>query len=239
MKLTCPKCRSKIPPGEVNVATDLAKCVHCQEILKASLLVEETEVPTPPAGSAIRVQGEPETGISAALPAGRFSLGLVFPFLFCLFWLVFISFWTFVAASQGGPFAFVSIPFWIVGVGMAGSLLNSVLERQILEVGPDGLRIRKARPFFARDFTVPYGEISKIAVERVLARDPFTAVRGIRHFPWNAWAGFRNAVVTHGTRKTPVGEHLSEPEMEWLVRWLGAWVGRAAGRRVTAPGSEA
>ena len=59
MKLNCPKCQAQIAAEDVNVATDLAKCVRCDEVFKASermAVSDLTENLEPPAGSRINFE---------------------------------------------------------------------------------------------------------------------------------------------------------------------------------------
>lgn len=237
MKLVCPRCRAKVMPADVNVATDLAKCGNCHEILKASALVEEAEALAdlaPPAGSRIALEGDPDSGWSILLPPAGFSWTLLFPLVFCLFWLGFITFWTWGASRASGAFALFSIPFWCVGVAMFGGLVNGVCERQRLELSGALLRLRKIRPFFSRTLEIPLEQVAKVAIEDLVLRDPFSMAKHMRRFPLGALGGARQTVITHGTRKTPVGEHLSEAEQEWLARVLGGLISRSSGRRVSS-----
>ncbi len=57
---------------------------------------------------------------------------------FALFWNGFILFWTAGAMAAGAPFIFplFSIPFWIVGIGMAGTTLFGVAGCTSLEINP-------------------------------------------------------------------------------------------------------
>ncbi len=235
MKLVCPKCNAKILPASVNIATDLAKCDNCQEILKASVLAEEvesTEELLPPAGSRIRVEGGPGN-VRLLLPPAGFSWGLLPPLIFCVFWLGFITFWTWGASRAGGAFALFSIPFWCVGAAMLGGLFNSICERQQLDIASGKVLLRRIRPFFPATLEIPTNHVSKIEMDEVAIRNPFAMARHIRRFPMGAWGGIPQAIITHGTSKTSVGEHLSEPEQEWLVRALKILI-RQASRSVAS-----
>lgn len=58
---------------------------------------------------------------------------------FALFWNGFIFIWTAGAVAAGAPFLFplFSIPFWIVGIGMAGATLFGTSGQTRLEIDPE------------------------------------------------------------------------------------------------------
>ncbi|HNW94043.1 MAG TPA: hypothetical protein PKM88_14135 [bacterium] len=113
MKLLCPACREPITADNVNVATDLAKCTHCNELHRASALIAAVEPAgaAPPAGSTMRFVPEGASGGIITVPRQGFSRQDVFQTLFATFWMVFIAFWTWGAAKGGGWFAAFSIIF--------------------------------------------------------------------------------------------------------------------------------
>lgn len=227
MMLVCPKCRAKILATNVNVSTDLAKCENCQHILKASALIQEAECSSdlaPPVGSRIRVESSGQGEVCLHLPAAGVSWTLIFPLVFCVFWLAFMSFWTWGASRGSIAFALFSIPFWCVGIAMIVGLMNSICERQEIRLRQEGLRIARRRPCFPRVTEIPLEHISKIAIDKLAIRDPLTMARHLRRFPLGSWVGIPQAVITHGTRMTTVGEYLSEPEQEWVATTLRALV---------------
>ncbi|MFN5815923.1 MAG: serine/threonine protein kinase, partial [Pseudanabaena sp.] len=54
--------------------------------------------------------------------------------IFAIFWNVFLIFWTSLAA-RAGFFALFSIPFWLVGIGMAYAALSTVFGKVRLVIG--------------------------------------------------------------------------------------------------------
>ena len=63
---------------------------------------------------------------------------------FALFWNGFIFVWTAGAVAAGAPFIFplFSIPFWIVGIGMAGATLFGVAGRTHLQIDAERFELR-------------------------------------------------------------------------------------------------
>lgn len=84
-----------------------------------------------------------------------FSVGSVVTFLFSLFWLGFIAFWTRGAAEGGAIFACFSIPFWCVGLCLFLSPLWNlrtqkrtvylITARRAMEVYPGLFGVVKSR----------------------------------------------------------------------------------------------
>lgn len=57
--------------------------------------------------------------------------------LLSLFWNGFLVVWTFGAATGGaGFFALLSIPFWLIGAGLVVGVVNYILKRVHLHIGP-------------------------------------------------------------------------------------------------------
>ncbi|NIQ99380.1 MAG: hypothetical protein GTN78_04160, partial [Gemmatimonadales bacterium] len=108
MQLICPNCGARIAAEEVNVQADLARCSACNEVFKASRLVGDADLSQslePPAGSKIEFEADQAGNASFHIPRRRLRGSDVFPMIFAAFWVGFMAFWTWVAASAGGFFA--------------------------------------------------------------------------------------------------------------------------------------
>jgi hypothetical protein len=168
----------------------------------------------PPAGSAVRISGTIDTGLIIDIPRRR-----GFPFarlIFAVFFLAFVAFWTWGASRAHGLFACLSIPLWGVGLWAAAGVINSACEEQRMEVAAGAIRLRRMRPLFARDITVPGSEIEKIGIERAPKRPGDQG----RFVP----------MIRHGTKRTAFGQELSPAEREWLVQVVRAAVAKGSGR---------
>jgi hypothetical protein len=238
MKLACPRCGRPIEAASINVTADLAQCTACNEVFKASDLLPDVSPPEsldPPAGSKITFRRENESDGVFEIPRRSPGAGGVVSIGFAIFWIAFVAFWTWGASHGGGLFAAFSIPFWLVGFGMLGWSVNSIAERQSLEIGTEALTIRKRRPFFPRRVVIPYGDVSSIAIEHALPVGPFAAGSGAwRVGRGSATPAFAIPVPTifHGTQKTQFAEGVSEAEMNWLVGVLTAVVYKKVGKRL-------
>jgi len=111
-----------------NIA-DLAKCGHCGAIHKASSLVSATDdkiLSSPPKGSKIELTKEMGDNVQRFMPKKGVTSSDIPQLFFCIFWLGFISFWTW-GTSQGSIlFEMFSIPFWLFGLGMLFGLINNI-----------------------------------------------------------------------------------------------------------------
>ena len=232
MKLTCPKCGAAIDAAHVNIAADLAQCTACGEVFRASELVEAEGEGSleQPSGSRIVFTA---TGDAAtfAIPRAGFSKGMIFPAAFAAFWLGFVAVWTVLAAFASLLFALFSIPFWLAGFAMAGGLLNAVLERQRITLGPAGIEIERSRPVLSKRAVIPYADISAIGMENAAPSNPFAAFRQLRRASSvdEALGVLSVPTVSHGVEKTHFAANVSRAEMEWVVGVLSAaWRRRAA-----------
>jgi len=235
MKLQCPVCGAFIEGDSVNVAADIAKCGECGEVFKPSELLKRTtqeENLDPPKGGRIAFSMEAGSTAVFQIPRRRISGADVGTMGFTAFWLGFIAFWTWGAAHGSIAFALFSIPFWIVGLGMAGGILNSLLERETLELTDDELRIFKIRPLMPRRYFIPYADIESISMEGTLPRDAVTAMRYMQRLKATPEGGFAVSVptVAYGVRKTRFAETVSEAEAKWLVAVIRAAVQNKTGK---------
>lgn len=237
MLLLCPKCSQPVKPGEINIAADLAKCLNCDEVFKASELLEapeETDLANPPAGTAIVYDaGGGELG-AFRIPAKGFGVITLFPLVFITFWLSFVAVWTWLAAKGSVLFALFSLPFWLVGLGMLRGIIGAVAERQLIEIGREELVLHRMSPFSHRTARICMAEIEAVSMEKWRPNNPFDALRQAHRLTSRtaSYTGIPVPTISHRGVKTRFGENLNEAEMDWLVKVLKATVYKFAGKRV-------
>jgi hypothetical protein len=229
MKLTCPNCQATVPAGDINVASDLAKCALCDEIFKPSeclTAAEAMEAPDLPTGSDITFEEGEGGNATFFLPKRGMKGGDLFMMMFATFWIVFVAFWTVGAAGSSIFFAAFSIPFWVVGIFMWRGVLLGITERQTIAIGRASLTITRKSLVSKKRQSIPYSEIQTISIEALVPRDPFTMARHMRGF--NSFTagsiGFQLPTISHGTKQTRFAEHVSDAEMKWLVKTLNVIV---------------
>lgn len=164
MKPTCPSCHQEIPVEDVDLDTGLGRCRFCNEIFEIPELVEHIQKiqvkdtkepkspPVRPADTRIRLVRK-EDKLLIYLPPWGLRGPTIALFLFSLFWLGFIAFWTAGALGiffqPGKPprweniiFSLFSIPFWLIGFGMLGGALSGMLSRRIIYLDSSWLESR-------------------------------------------------------------------------------------------------
>lgn len=230
MVLQCPTCGRQIEPENVNITTNLAKCEGCQEVHRASDLVEQIdheEIKTPPTGARTIVSND-RGDVIFTIPAAGLKGVHAFSAIFATFWICFIAFWTWGAAHGSIVFAAFSIPFWIVGIGMWIGLINAITQRQEIRVGRKDLKISKKSLLGSRTTVIPYSDIKEITVERVIPRNPMTTARHMSRMKSQpdseGRVGIPMPTVLHGAAKTTFADFLEEAEGEWICRAVSAWV---------------
>ena len=127
--------------------------------------------------------------------------------LFSGFWLLFVAFWTGMSVAMGAPILFplFSIPFWVVGIGLARKGLAGFFGQSRIELSPDtGLRYARRLFLPPRVRTVPIAQVGQAAVGPKTGG--FTRqgnVPAVCH-------------ITAGATSFCFGEFLSEVEKQWL-----------------------
>ena len=187
MELKCANCNDNIDSRLANVQTDLIQCPSCRNIHKLSQLIDNQSnrpkeqksiyqtnydhreiaslsdnLPEKPTGSKLEIFST-YSGIEIiAAPAGLKGSD-IFIAGFSAFWLIFVMFWTFMAVQASLIFALFSIPFWLVGLGMAGGLIKKLTEKQYIEIDSRNIIIRKKGLFFSNQEEMPLHFIDSIS----------------------------------------------------------------------------
>lgn len=222
----CPNCGRQIESHNINITTDLAKCEACGAITKASTLVaahEENKLPssTPPVGSVIELTKEMDGSIQLFLPRKGLRASHLPLLGFSIFWLAFIAFWTWGASRGSAFFAMFSIPFWIVGLVMLISTINSMLETQIIQINRSQLTLIKERPVLTKRYTYNLADIQEIKTAN-MKENAFTGIN-----PGQAWRSQRSIAAATSTPAIFSGrgthyffEWANETEQQWAIGFL-------------------
>lgn len=141
MQVVCPNCSSVVASENISLDAGWGKCGGCQDVFRLEAVLPGYRTPTarPPEGRAerpfdARVHLERSaTELLMHLPAEGMRAGNWVMLGFATFWLGFVAFWTCgalgllfgnqpIGAFNWG-FAAFSIPFWLVGFGMLGTVI--------------------------------------------------------------------------------------------------------------------
>ncbi|MEM8890577.1 MAG: hypothetical protein AAGD28_21550 [Bacteroidota bacterium] len=212
-------------PTNINVVSDLAQCIYCNSIHKASELIDvgkEKALLSPPANSRIKLKQGMGDNFEIVLAPGGFKFQYLFMFIFSFFWLAFISLWTFLAAQAGIFPVLFSIPFWLVGFSMLNNLLNTVRERQEICLKGDELRIRKKRVFLSKEYNFNIKKMHDIRMNPI-KMNPLLFLGNIQ-FMSSVKRRFRRIpelpTILKGEGNTHFFENANDVEQEWIVGFL-------------------
>jgi hypothetical protein len=208
MRVSCPKCGSEIAGTEVNVATDVARCVKCNEVFTLSAVVHDEsaaalDLTEPPRG--VWYEEEPDGFLIGATTRHPMVFFLV-PFL-CV-WSSFSLgglYGTQIAAGRfdlfsslvGMPFLLGTLLFgWIALMAMCGKVVVQV-------VGSDGVAFTGIGRLGRRQ-RFSWAEVAALRIERV--RQP----RG----------GDVTTIALVGRRKVSFGSSLTDERRDFLAAVL-------------------
>lgn len=232
MELICPNCKTTIHPDNVNITTDLAKCDKCKSILKASELADTKlieKIYNPPSGTKIQVKKGFDGSVEMFYPKKGFTFSVIPQLFFTIFWLVFISFWTW-GASQGSViFALFSIPFWLLGFGMLGGLINSISETQTLNISRTTLILKKDRPIRPKTVKIGIKDIQSIRMKS-LKMNPFTMFGNFKLMMKMqksfGMSGIEMPAIISGVKTEYFFEDSNDAEQEWVTSALDSIIKR-------------
>ncbi len=228
MNLSCANCHAAIKSENVNISTDLAKCDKCDTIHKASDLINTIKEKDlrPPSGSKISMEKGYDRSFEFTYPKKGFSLSLIPLVLFALFWLGFISFWTWGAARGSVIFALFSIPFWLFGVNMIVGIINSVSEVQIITLSKYTLKVQRQRPIRPKSFETDLQNIQSIKMKG-MKLNTFSAFGNIRCM-MKMQRSFGTAVevpaIITGQKTEYFFDDANDAEQEWIASTLDSLV---------------
>ncbi len=225
MKIYCPDCHHQILASDISLEKDLVKCVNCNSVWEMSKIMENaanisvaiTEVePYPPAYGKIRLEEKDLNAQKITLPPKGFGLETLGIGGFALFWLSFIAFWTW-GASQGSLFfAAFSIPFWLVGFGMAGFALNSLIGSQSIILKNGSVEVRKDYFPFPKKFTFSAQEVKSIQFKKEDYKGFAFQNNRNKHQPEQK----DSLVIKTNRQKIVCFEGIAQEEGEWLRQYL-------------------
>lgn len=232
MELICPDCKATISPDNVNIASDLAKCDKCNSIHKASELADSKSIDkinNPPTGTKMTIKKGFDDSIELFYPKKGFTASVIPQLFFAIFWLGFISFWTW-GASQGSViFALFSIPFWLIGFGMLGGLINSISETQTLKISRTSLTLRKERPIRPKTFEIKIKDIQSIRMKN-LKMNPFSMFGNFKMMlkmqKSFSMGGIEMPAIISGVKTEYFFEDANDAEQEWVTTTLDSIIKR-------------
>jgi hypothetical protein len=226
MELICPNCNASISPDNVNVSTDLAKCDKCNSIHRASELIEPKSIEkiiNPPRGSKMIIKKGFDDSIELFYPKKGFTFSFVPQLFFIIFWFGFLCFWTYMAAQGSIIFAMFSIPFWIIGFGMFGGLINSILETQTLILSKTSLTLKKDRPIRPKRFDLKITDIQSIRL-KPLKMNPFSLFGNFKVMMKMqkslGMGGIEMPAIISGVETVYFFEDANDAEQEWVTTSL-------------------
>lgn len=238
MELKCTQCGDNIDSRLANIRTNMIQCPNCFTIHELDKLVKQqnnkvqsyassytstevTELREKPRGSKLEVLSTYSNFEISAPPVG-FQAMDTFITIFAVIWLSFISFWTFMAARGFLPMAFFSIPFWLVGFGLAGGLIKKWTERQFIEVNNRFLTIRKRGILFSKTQEIPLEHIDLIDMKKAKLKNTFSNLGKMSELSNTNGRG-KNLVqptIQVGVKDYTFLENFQEVEQQWATQSL-------------------
>ncbi|MCP4178035.1 MAG: hypothetical protein GY756_09730 [bacterium] len=232
MELKCPQCKKVIPTSEINISADIAKCTYCNNIYKASELVNTCkmkELLIPPGSSKIKTQEILGGGYEIFMPNKVFKLKDIASLGFIVIWVVFITIWT-VAASVSGSFSVLfSIPFWIAAIIMILATISSFNETQTLKLSGNSLILIKHNPINKKKTNIKISNIQNVRMKHLNTRSGsnFAFYRYLYKMKLSVGSSsIELPAIIHDDKTEYFFESSTEAEQEWVIKFINAFIRR-------------
>lgn len=216
MKIQCPQCAQVIPDSNLDIHTGLGKCPSCKHIFDLKNALEEISkneavmalANTPPPNMRMVVEDN-LSDRKIILPPEGLKGKTIFMGGFSIFWICFVTFWTWGASQASWGFAAFSIPFWLVGFYLLYSTLNMLVGSETLQLRNEGFTLLTDKLFYNRSKQYYYDEIQNVYYDETFSRD-------------NKGNVTTTTMVSMDTHKGKVSffEGISRAEGEWLSAFL-------------------
>lgn len=236
MKLFCPECGSEIDPGSVDVAEGTARCPVCGLVSKAADLARGAKGGSdlePPTGTRILFRLGKDGGEFELPRRGLTPMHLMMIVFAGMLLGGFLAFFQAIV-SEGWIFLLLFTPFWAVGMAILVVIVNSIREKQFIELERDRLVIRLDRPLFSREKVLPFSEIDAISLDRLKIEDAVKALKFAGPIQ-EAGEGGPDPLaptITHGGQRTTFAEAVSEKEKRWIIAVIKEFILQKTGRAV-------
>ncbi len=166
--------------------------------------------PRRPAGTRVQLQ-KSRTDLLMQIPPTGFrgeTLGIG---LFALFWNGGILAWTVGAVGSGAPliFALFAVPFWFVGLGMLGGVLNGLFGRTRLEIGPQRFVLERQLLGWNRKVEGSSADLAGVELRTAYTRNG---------------RPIQSITVLEGVNTHKLGTPLTPVEKAWLVYELDSFI---------------
>lgn len=170
----------------------------------------EKLAPRRPAGSRIQLQ-KTSSSLTIDIPPSGFRGETLGMGLFSLFWNGFVLFWTIGAVGSGGSwlFAAFAIPFWVVGMGMVGGVVNSLLGRVQLHIDRHRFVLERSLLGWKRRLEGNSADLAGVEL-RTAYTENGRAIQSIN--------------LLEGVNNHRLGTPLSNVEKAWLVAEIEAFI---------------
>ena len=215
MQINCKQCGHEIPAADVNIDALIAKCSVCNAVFGFADDVDKGEasrgrrprrakVPLPPRFSVN------ETGRGLQIVHRWWRPMFIFLAFFCVMWFGFLAAWYAMAMATESPVFFLLFPLIhvAIGIGLGYFTLAGFVNRTVIDVNGQALRIRHGPlPWFGNR-TIPSDSLDQLYVIR--------RAHSARQTHGTQFSYDVRAVNKRG-EQLKVLEHLAEPEQALYI----------------------
>lgn len=203
MDLLCPNCKIPIEPENVNIATDIAKCISCNSLFHASELLNKEgskKIDEPPLGTSIKVKKGLNESVELILPQRGFRKADWSRLSGLLFLVFFNTIWTLIAYKAPLIFILTGLIFWFIAFAGLFRYFNLILEKQSINLDKTTLTLTKKKLIKTEIIQIPNKEIGSITGE-------------------SGWPS-----IIHGAKTISFFEYINKIEREWVTKALDSLV---------------
>ena len=241
MKPFCPRCGTLMEESPYRVGRSSIACQSCGRLTRESdfkVVTDLGEELRAPADNSIGLSSGAHGGTAFEIPRVRASGVYWVAIVLTLFW-TFPPVFSAVAAATSETvytvlFTASALLFSVFPAAIVLGLIDSMGERQRIELDDEQIRITKLRSCFPRAYVIPLADVTSISLHPCRPHDPFAVGRYMFHRRPGAagLTGIQVVLLKSTQGDIDLAEFLPIPEKLWLVWTLKAAAYKRTGKSI-------
>jgi len=226
MNTVCPECGK-----EFDAESSGAACPFCDN----DVVVAEAQVENPlePPDGTVIIFTRSKSGEGVfELPRRGLRPTHIFMIVFFPFWLAGFLALVELVRIWGVFFLLFAVPFWLAGFWLIAIIINSIAEKQFVELKRDRMILKNTRPVFSTETYIPFASIESLSLEMLEITNLFTALKYSGAISEDETGGRKVHIPTckYDGKRAAFAICVTEREKEWIMAVVREFISQKTGK---------